>query len=194
MLINRSQFHSSVDPNSPESISLRNRVMQQLAPYVAPLSFEMPPPTASRSIIDKMTAKQIQSQIQRQAKSNREELQNFKVKAEKWQIKAQNQRAQLDRIQRRDEASHNSNPRQECGDDLDSGSSWSSDSSSSGDGAGRKVEKKRAKKERKREKKLHRLEKKVDRKGARLDKKIGKQSAKDETKVGKMKFIVVENT
>lgn len=141
-----------------------------------------------------MSAKQIQSQIQRHAKSSREKVEKFGAKAEEWRMKAQNQRVQLGSVQDRDEATQGRNLRQGYIDDSDSDSSYSSDSSGGGGGGGgRKAEKKRAKQEKKAEKKLRRLEKKADKKGARFDRKVGKQSAKDEKKVGKMKFIVIEN-
>ncbi|KXH42221.1 hypothetical protein CSIM01_08973 [Colletotrichum simmondsii] len=57
-------------PTTPETceMSLQDRRMRTLAPYVAPLSFEVPPPSKERNLVDRMTEKQIERAVKKKEK------------------------------------------------------------------------------------------------------------------------------
>lgn len=54
--------------------------MQTLAPYIAPLSLQVPPPTEQRSIIDKISAKQVEHRIRKEAKVSQKRSEKLQEK------------------------------------------------------------------------------------------------------------------
>ncbi|KAH8200333.1 hypothetical protein TruAng_005486 [Truncatella angustata] len=51
-----------------EPIALRDRRMQILAPHIAPLTLEVPPPAEQRSVLDRISARQVSKRIAKQEK------------------------------------------------------------------------------------------------------------------------------
>lgn len=55
-------------------ITLRDRRMKALEPYIASLRFDVPPPTAQRGLLDRLGAKQIEARMTRAEKKEREKV------------------------------------------------------------------------------------------------------------------------
>jgi len=55
---------------SAERLTVRYLRMKALEPYIAPLVFDVPPPTAPRSMLDQLAAKQLKSRTERKDKSD----------------------------------------------------------------------------------------------------------------------------
>ncbi|KAK1635580.1 hypothetical protein BDP81DRAFT_322000, partial [Colletotrichum phormii] len=49
-------------------LSLQDRRMRTLEPYIAPLTFEVPPPSKERNLVDRMTEKQIERAVKKKDK------------------------------------------------------------------------------------------------------------------------------
>jgi hypothetical protein len=153
-------------------MSLRDRYMQALMPYVAPLSFDVPPPTEQRSLIDKMSAKQIERRVQKNKKKEEQEAGKTRHKHENISTMHAASDAHRGRY------------------DSDSSSDSSSDS---------KEDRKRKKKLRKAERREEKSERRETKSERRHDEKISKAKKKQEKKVDKenekaarIEFLVVE--
>jgi len=57
--------------------------MQALAPYISPLSFDVPPPTEQQNALDKIAARQIKSKLARQEQQQEKSRQKWEKKAKK---------------------------------------------------------------------------------------------------------------
>ncbi|KAF4832280.1 hypothetical protein CGCTS75_v004520 [Colletotrichum tropicale] len=182
------------------------RRMSALQPYIAPLTFNVPPPTKDRNIIDRLTEKQVQRRVKKKKKKGK---------------RARKMRRKQSRQERRQSERNGTSDFI----DFDSGSSSSSSSSSSDsdiehlnrkaeivcskadeklEGASHKeakdIQKKRDEKMRKIEEKMEKAEEserkkreKTDKKKEKRAKKRGKHHAKDHKKASKMEFIVIES-
>lgn len=62
--------------------------MLALAPYIAPLSFDVPPPILQRNMLDKLSARQIENTLKRQEKKQQYSQEKTKKKDEKKLNKA----------------------------------------------------------------------------------------------------------
>lgn len=66
-----------------EPVSLKDRRMYALAPYIAPLTMDVPAPVGQHSVLDKMSAKQISRRIAKQDKDARKKLSKKNRKSKK---------------------------------------------------------------------------------------------------------------
>ncbi|KKP03994.1 hypothetical protein THAR02_03909 [Trichoderma harzianum] len=171
-----------------QCISIRDRQMQSIAPNIAPLSLDVPPPSEQRNIIDRMSAKQVESQIKRSEKSNRKELLKLREKDSKmarrsqghsggdssdssWEDEQRELDEKIQKIQRKaDEKLADASPRQAS-----------------------RIEERRAKEMRKIEREQKKLDKEVEKKMSKASRKEDKNLSKDGRKAGRMEFVVVEN-
>ncbi|KAL7931208.1 hypothetical protein V8C35DRAFT_329736 [Trichoderma chlorosporum] len=168
-----------------------DRQMQSIATNIAPLSVDVPPPSEQRNVIDRLSARQIESQIKRNEKKNREKLQKLREKDSKTSRKSpahmghsgsessnsswEDEQRELDekirKIQRKaDEKLVDASPRQAS-----------------------RIEEKRAKEMRKIEREQRKLDKETEKKMSKASKKDDKNLSKDGRKAGRMEFIIVEN-
>ena len=51
-------------------VSVRDRRMQALAPFIAPISLDVPPPAPPQHMLDKISATQVAYQLQKQNKKD----------------------------------------------------------------------------------------------------------------------------
>ncbi|EXF77138.1 hypothetical protein CFIO01_01785 [Colletotrichum fioriniae PJ7] len=67
-------------PTTPETceLSLPDRRMRTLEPYVAPLTFEVPPPSKERNLVDRMTEKQIERAVKKREKQREKKRSKIK--------------------------------------------------------------------------------------------------------------------
>ncbi|KAF4815604.1 hypothetical protein CGCSCA5_v007118 [Colletotrichum siamense] len=183
------------------------RRMSALQPYIAPLTFDVPPPTKDRNIIDRLTEKQVQRRVKKKERKKGKRARKMRRKQSRQERRQSERNGTSDFI------------------DSDSGSSSSSSSSSSDsdmehlnrkaeivcskadeklEGASHKeakdIQKKRDEKLRKIEEKMEKAEEserkkreKTDKKREKRAKKRGKHHAKDHKKANKMEFIVIES-
>lgn len=181
------QLYRPMDLRS-QCISIRDRQMQSIAANIAPLSLDVPPPSEQRNIIDRMSAKQIESQIKRSEKSNRKELLKLREKDSKmarrsqghsggdssdssWEDEQRELDEKMQKIQRKaDEKLADASPRQAS-----------------------RIEERRAKEMRKIEREQKKLDKEVEKKMSKASRKEDKKLSKDGRKAGRMEFVVVEN-
>lgn len=63
-------------------ITMRDRRMAALAPYIAPLTTDVPPPTKQRNILDKIAAKQLENKAEKKEKVLRKKQQKAQQKME----------------------------------------------------------------------------------------------------------------
>lgn len=162
--------------------------MQALAPYVAPLTLNVPPPTKQRNVLDKMSAKQIERSRQKQEKGQQKKdgyssdtgsgsslssdsSSSSDSSLEGMEKKIRSADARIDRINRKAEL----------------------DMLSKDPRAAAKVEEKRTKQIRKVEKKRAENSRKVERRNLKVDKKRNSKSEKDIKKIARMEFLVIEN-
>jgi hypothetical protein len=192
-----------IGPNSV--ISMRDRRMAALGPYIAPLTTDVPPPTTQRNILDKIAAKQVDKTTEKKEKGLR-----------KKQRKAQQKQESIERLRENGYNIHNEHHEVY----IDDGSS--SDSDSSTDSAESKIAKldreikkinrkadaellekgssKAAKIEHERSKELAKVQREKDKRERKINKKLGKaqekgqkRDSKNEKKVIKMEYIVIES-
>lgn len=184
-------------------ISMRDRRMVALSPYIAPLTTDVPPPTKQRNILDRIAAKQVDKTTEKKDKKLRKKQQN-----------AQRKQESIERMRR----SGYHIERHEVY--VDDGSSSESDSSSDSvdskiarldretEKINRKADAELNKKgsskadkiEYERSKELAKVQQEKDKLGKKLNKKLGKaqgrslkRDSKAENKVNKMEYIVIEN-
>ncbi|EQB59445.1 hypothetical protein CGLO_00169 [Colletotrichum gloeosporioides Cg-14] len=185
------------------------RRMSALQPYIAPLTFDVPPPTKDRNIIDRLTEKQIQRRVKKKEKKKGKRATKMRRKQSRQERRQSERNGTTDLI------------------DSDSSSSSSSSSFSSSsdsdmehlnrkaeivcskadeklEGASHKeakdIQKKRDEKLRKIEQRMEKAEEserkkreKTAKKREKRAKKRGKHHAKDHKKANKMEFIVIES-
>ncbi|KAK0758682.1 hypothetical protein N5P37_009081 [Trichoderma harzianum] len=165
-----------------------DRQMQSIAANIAPLSLDVPPPSEQRNIIDRLSAKQVESQIKKSEKSNRKELLKLREKDSKmarrsqghsggdssdssWEDEQRELDEKMQKIQRKaDEKLADASPRQAS-----------------------RIEERRAKEMRKIEREQRKLDKEVEKKMSKASRKEDKKLSKDGRKAGRMEFVVVEN-
>lgn len=162
--------------------------MQSIAANIAPLSLDVPPPSEQRNIIDRLSAKQVESQIKKSEKSNRKELLKLREKDSKmarrsqghsggdssdssWEDEQRELDEKMQKIQRKaDEKLADASPRQAS-----------------------RIEERRAKEMRKIEREQKKLDKEVEKKMSKASRKEDKKLSKDGRKAGRMEFVIVEN-
>ncbi|UKZ57913.1 hypothetical protein TrVGV298_011774 [Trichoderma virens] len=169
-----------------------DRQMQSISANIAPLSFNVPPPSEQRNIIDRLSAKQVESQMKKSEKKNRKKLLELREKDAKmsrrspapmgyagsdssdssWEDEQQELDDKIRKIHRKaDEKLVDASPRQAS-----------------------KIEEKREKEIRKIEREQRKLDKEVEKKMSKALRKQDKKLSEDGRKAGRMEFIVVENT
>lgn len=193
----------NIGPNS--IISMRDRRMAALAPYIASLTTDVPPPTKQRNILDKIAAKQVDKTTEKKEKG-----------LHKKQRKAQHKQESIERL--RGNGYNIQDEHHEVY--IDDGSSSDSDSSMDSveskiaklDGEIRKINRKAdaellekgpskaAKIESERSKELAKVEWEKTKRERKINKKLGKaqekgqkRDSKIEKKVVRMEYIVIES-
>jgi hypothetical protein len=166
-------------------VSLRDRRMMKLAPYIAPLTLNVPPPSQERNFIDNLAEKQLQKQStkidQKEAKKHHKAVYKHEKRAlklaekhKKREVKAIKKQAKREAKMAKKAKKSGSSKRHD--DVYDSDSSSSSSSSSSSDSSydlsyGRST----------------------DGMTAKQTEKQHKRDAKQEKRIGKLQYILVEN-
>ncbi|KAJ0374631.1 hypothetical protein COL26b_007098 [Colletotrichum chrysophilum] len=152
--------------------------MSALQPYVAPLTFDVPPPTKDRNIIDRLTEKQIQRRVKKKEKKKGKRARKMRRK------QSRQERRQSERNGTSDSDMEHLNRKAEI---------VCSKADEKLEGASHKeakdIQKKRDEKLRKIEEKMEKTAKKREKRA----KKRGKHHAKDHKKANKMEFIVIES-
>ncbi|KAF4775626.1 hypothetical protein HER10_EVM0012678 [Colletotrichum scovillei] len=182
-------------PTTPETceMSLQDRRMRTLAPYVAPLSFEVPPPSKERNIVDRMTEKQIERAVKKKEKqrerkrskirnSNQDQLHDESKyvqcsdgsltdkKVLKFEKRYERNQRKMEKAERK------------AAEKLDKKEPLES----------KKIKRKEEKKIRKAEKKCQRLDEQGEEANSRRADKMIKSQAKDRKKSEKMEFLLIE--
>ncbi|KAK1495296.1 hypothetical protein CTAM01_08751 [Colletotrichum tamarilloi] len=183
-------------PTTPETyeMSLQDRRMRTLAPYVAPLSFEVPPPSKERNFVDRMTEKQIERAVkkkekQRERKRSKIRNSNQDQPLDKFEYvqcldgslthkKVPKLEKQYERNQRKMEKAE-----RKAAEKLDKKEPLES----------KKIKRKEEKKMRKAEKKCQRLDEHEKEANSRRADKMTKSQAKDRKKSEKMEFLLIES-
>ncbi|KAK9369814.1 hypothetical protein V1509DRAFT_638496 [Lipomyces kononenkoae] len=200
---------SPVDLGMDGHINMCDRRMDALAPYIAPLTTQVPPPTKQRNILDKIAAKQVE-----RTKNKKEE------RMRKKQYKAQAKQQSLERMRQNGYNLQSGNHEIYINDDSssDSDSSMSSIDSEmakldreiekinrkadaeilkKGPSKAAKIEYERSKDVAKvqceKDKLERKLEKKLNKKMEKKNNKGREADLKMEKKVHKMEYIVIEN-
>jgi hypothetical protein len=152
-------------------LSMRERCMQELAPYIAPLDSRVPPPSSQRNAIDQMTAKMADRDRRGREKKAQKKLAKLQKKGCK--IEKGMQYSAHDQRECSSEGSHMSFSHQP---------EYST-----------KEERKRGKAEYRSEKKREEKQEKAERKLGKFREKEDERIAEEVEGIGRMEFLVIEN-
>lgn len=194
-----------VDIGPNPIITMRDRRMAALAPYIAPLTTNVPPPTKQRNILDKIAAKQLEKTTEKKEKGLR-----------KKQQKAQQKQEFMERLRGNGYDIQNQHHEVYIDDGSSSDSDFSTDSAESeitkldkethkinrkadaellkkGSSKAAKIEHERSKDLAKVQREKDKLERKINKKLEKRQDKGQKRDSKIEKKVVKMDYIVIES-
>jgi hypothetical protein len=179
--------------------------MRVLAPYIAQLSFDVPPPTPQRNIIDRISAKQVQSKIAKKDKKQRKQHQKAIEKQKSLEKKRDGHEPMASDGYNSDSSSSSSSS-------SSSGSSSyrgtdkrirkinakaEQDLMSKGPKKAAEIEQKRCKEVRKatekHDKREQKREKELKKKISKDDKESEKRMGKDVEKLRKLEYVVIES-
>ncbi|KAH8894598.1 hypothetical protein GQ53DRAFT_820966 [Thozetella sp. PMI_491] len=180
-LIARLGLNTSMPPLTPldrssKYTSVRDRRMQALAPYVSPLSLDVPPPAPQRSVLDRISAKQIQHTIDKKEKKERK-----KQSASQSDSESDSDNSLDEKLRKLDERVRKIDMKAE------------KDLASKGPSKAYKVEEKRREELQKVEEDRQKVEGKGERRPRKVDKKKDKKVNKELKQVEKMEYLVIES-
>ncbi|KAK7439289.1 hypothetical protein Landi51_11266 [Colletotrichum acutatum] len=182
-------------PTTPKTceMSLQDRQMRTLDPYVAPLSFEVLPPSKERNLIDRMTEKQIERAVKKKEKQREEERRKIR-NSNQDQPRHESKYVQCldgsltDKKVLKLEKRYERNQRK-----MEKAERKSAEKlGKKGPLESKTIKRKKEKKTRKAEKKCQRLDGHEEEAISRRADKITKSQAKDRKKSEKMEFLLIE--
>lgn len=167
-----------------ESVSLVDRRMRSLTPYIAPLTFDVPPPAEQRYRIDQISAKAIDRERKQIAKKQQKKMNKNRRRQEKMEGPAT-----IDE--------HSSDTSSDTSSQSSLDTTLRSSNIMKSDKKMRKMERKAARKLEKQERSMQKAQRKMERKSEKRSEKVSHKNDKEERKeqslITRMEFLVIEN-
>ncbi|KAK1687578.1 hypothetical protein BDP55DRAFT_630773 [Colletotrichum godetiae] len=184
---------SLITPETYE-MSLQDRRMRTLEPYIAPLTFEVPPPSRERNLVDRMTEKQIERAVKKNDKQ-REKKQGKVRESHQDQPRDESKYVEnLDgsindkKVLKMEERYNKSQRKMEKAERK-----ATEEVKGIGPLDSKEIKRKEEKKIRKAEKKCQRLDGHEEKAISKAAEKRNKSHEKDKKKAGKIEFLLIES-
>ncbi|OHE98653.1 hypothetical protein CORC01_06104 [Colletotrichum orchidophilum] len=183
-------------PITPETcdMNLQDRRMLTLEPYIAPLTFDVPPPSKERNFVDRMTEKQIERTLKKKAKkkekrSNKIRESNLNRPRDESKYVDHLDGSLNDKKVLKLEKRHSKNQRK-----MEKAERKAAEKmENAGPFESKKIKRKQEKRIRKAEKECNRLEGREEEIFSKAAKKRNKRHAKDVRKVEKIEYLLIES-